>query len=87
MVEFAAYQQASSPIVDSSLSNKVELSFSCRNLVDLDTFSKSDPIVQVFIKDSRAGAYAKLGETERIDNNLNPDFVKTFVIDYFFEKE
>ena len=86
MVEFAAYQQPS-PIVESSLSNKVELSFSCRNLVDLDTFSKSDPTVHVFIKDSRAGSYIKLGETERIDDNLNPDFVKTFLIDYFFEKE
>ena len=86
MVEYAAYQQAS-PIVDNGLSNKIELSFSCRNLVDLDTFSKSDPIVHVFMRDSRAGVYMKLGETERIDDNLNPDFVKTMLVDYFFEKE
>lgn len=70
-----------------SLSNKIQLSLSCRNLVDLDTFSKSDPMVHVYLKDSRDGAYALVGKTEMIKNNLNPDFTKTFVIDYYFEKE
>uniref|UniRef100_A0A3Q2C754 Copine 8 n=1 Tax=Cyprinodon variegatus TaxID=28743 RepID=A0A3Q2C754_CYPVA len=40
-----------------------------RNLLDMDTFSKSDP-----------------SKTEVIDNTLNPDFVKKFILDYFFEE-
>ena len=28
----------------------------------------------------------KFGRTEHIMNNLNPDFVTTFVIHYFFEE-
>ena len=80
MVEYAA-NQAGGP------ANKVQISISCRNLVDLDTFSKSDPVVHVSIKDNKAKPYSLLGKTEQIDNNLNPDFTKTFTIDYYFEKE
>jgi hypothetical protein len=36
------------------LSNKIMISLSCRNLADLDTFSKSDPEVHVYLKGSRA---------------------------------
>jgi len=28
-----------------------------------------------------------MGKTEMILNNLNPDFTKTFMLDYYFEKE
>ena len=42
-------------------SDKVLLSLSCRNLADLDTFSKSDPVVYVYIKDSKQKQYALLG--------------------------
>lgn len=68
-------------------SNKVQLSLSCRNLVDLDFLSKSDPEVHVYIKDAKAKNYSLVGKTEMILNNLNPDFTRTFNIDYFFEKE
>lgn len=34
-------------------SNKIQLSISCRNLVDLDILSKSDPQVFLYIKDSK----------------------------------
>ena len=84
MVESQQYyqnQQAQGP------SNKVQLFISCRNLVDLDTFSKSDPEVHIFIKGSKQGKYALLGKTEMILNNLNPDFTKNFTIDFYFEKE
>ncbi len=39
------------------------------------------------MKGSRASNYSLIGKTEIIKNNLNPDFVNTFFIDYFFEKE
>uniref|UniRef100_A0A3Q2NT84 Copine 8 n=1 Tax=Fundulus heteroclitus TaxID=8078 RepID=A0A3Q2NT84_FUNHE len=46
-----------------------------RNLLDMDTFSKSDPSkIHIF------------GRTEVIDNTLNPDFVRKFILDYFFEE-
>lgn len=67
--------------------DKITLSISCRQLVDLDTFSKSDPEVHVFIKNSKAANYIKIGKTEMILNNLNPDFTTTFTIDFYFEKE
>lgn len=28
-----------------------------------------------------------IGKTEMVLNNLNPDFTKNFIIDYYFEKE
>ncbi len=68
-------------------SSKIILSISCRNLVDLDVFSKTDPEVHVYLKNTKTGGYFLLGKTEMILNNLNPDFVKTLTLDYFFEKE
>lgn len=47
----------------------------------------SDPEVHVYVKTGKQSAYALLGKTEMVLNNLNPDFVKTFTLDYFFEKE
>lgn len=68
-------------------SNKVQLNISCRNLVDLDLLSKSDPEVHVFIRDSKQRGYTFVGKTEMILNNLNPDFTKFFIVDYYFERE
>uniref|UniRef100_A0A8C9MR83 Copine family member 9 n=1 Tax=Serinus canaria TaxID=9135 RepID=A0A8C9MR83_SERCA len=48
-----------------------------RNLLDMDTFSKSDP----------GGWQSRFGRTEVIDNTLNPDFVRKFVLDYYFEEK
>uniref|UniRef100_A0A7N8XKF5 Copine-9-like n=1 Tax=Mastacembelus armatus TaxID=205130 RepID=A0A7N8XKF5_9TELE len=52
---------------------KIEVTVSCRNLLDVDTFSKSDPVT--------------FGRTEVIDNTRNPDFVRKFVLDFFFEEK
>uniref|UniRef100_A0A7N6AW64 C2 domain-containing protein n=1 Tax=Anabas testudineus TaxID=64144 RepID=A0A7N6AW64_ANATE len=53
---------------------KIEVTVSCRSLLDVDTFSKSDP-----------GMF--FGRTEVIDNTRNPDFVRKFVLDFFFEEK
>ncbi|TFJ98949.1 interferon-inducible GTPase 5-like [Platysternon megacephalum] len=66
---------------------KLELSVSCRNLLDMDTFSKSDPVVVLFIQGSGSKEWREFGRTEVIDNTLNPDFVRKFVLDYFFEEK
>ncbi|XP_063443514.1 copine-8-like isoform X2 [Mytilus trossulus] len=64
----------------------VELSISCRHLIDSDVFSKSDPIGVLFEMDNANKQYRELGRTEIIWNNLNPDFVKKFVMHYYFEQ-
>ena len=63
----------------------VELFLSCRNLSDLDTFSKSDPKVKVHYK--FRGKDSLLGVTEVHMNDLNPIFKKTFTVDYIFEEK
>lgn len=58
----------------------LELGFTCENLVNLDLFSLSDPIVVVFIR-SDAGE-ALIGRTEIIRDNLNPKFTKQLMVPY-----
>ncbi|XP_033106562.1 copine-8-like isoform X2 [Anneissia japonica] len=67
-------------------STKVELTVSCRKLRDMDVFSKSDPFCVFYTVNPRTGQYQESGRTETIDNNLNPDFARKFVVDYFFEQ-
>ncbi|KAK9528001.1 hypothetical protein VZT92_014505 [Zoarces viviparus] len=63
---------------------KVALSISCDNLLDMDAFSKSDPVC-VLLMNSSEPHWCEIGRTEKIQNCLNPKFSKTFVIDYYFE--
>lgn len=65
-------------------SEKIELYFSCRNLPNLDLFSKTDAKVLLHLKGMN-GNYTKIGETEIIYNNLNPDFSTSITVDYYFE--
>ncbi|CAH6789944.1 Cpne5 [Phodopus roborovskii] len=64
---------------------KVEITVSCRNLLDKDMFSKSDPCKSC--SDSISHPSDTFGRTEVIDNTLNPDFVRKFIVDYFFEEK
>ncbi|XP_021115855.1 copine-9 isoform X3 [Heterocephalus glaber] len=57
------------------------------NLLDLDTFSKSDPMVVLYTQSRASQEWREFGRTEVIDNTLNPDFVRKFVLDYFFEEK
>ncbi|XP_040023034.2 copine-3 isoform X1 [Gasterosteus aculeatus] len=63
---------------------KVELTISCENLMDMDVFSKSDPLCALYINTSGSHWY-EFGRTEMILNCLNPKFSKKFVVDYYFE--
>uniref|UniRef100_A0A672L1Y2 Copine 8 n=1 Tax=Sinocyclocheilus grahami TaxID=75366 RepID=A0A672L1Y2_SINGR len=66
---------------------KVEITVSCRNLLDMDTFSKSDPKRKCLYKLKLfIFLFFQFGRTEVIDNTLNPDFVRKFILDYFFEE-
>lgn len=43
-------------------------------------------VVVMFIQGLGTKEWREYGRTEMIRNTLNPDFVKKFVIDYFFEE-
>ncbi|EDO39500.1 predicted protein [Nematostella vectensis] len=63
---------------------KVELHISCRGLLDKDAMSKSDPIAVLHMQDN-SGRWYEFSRTERVKNNLNPDFSKAISVDYYFE--
>ena len=63
---------------------EVNLFISGRKLRDLDTFSKSDPTALVF--EQRNNNWVKIGQTEQINNTLNPDFRTSLTVPYYFEK-
>ncbi|XP_012937679.1 copine-8 [Aplysia californica] len=67
-------------------SSQVEISVSCRNLRDMDYFSKSDPLCVMYSLDIKSQRFLEYGRTEMIQDNLNPEFAKKFVINYFFEE-
>ena len=62
----------------------VELFFSCRNLKDMDFIGKSDPLL-VLYKHIEGKNFSEVGRTEVIRNNLNPDFTKSFRLEFIFE--
>ncbi|XP_071671744.1 copine-1 isoform X3 [Patagioenas fasciata] len=65
--------------------SRVELSVSCRSLLDRDLGSRSDPLC-VLLQDAGGGQWAELDRTERIKNCQDPEFCKKLVVDYYFEK-
>ena len=64
----------------------VELSLRCKDLADMDLFSKSDPFCVLYIRDLKSGEWICLDRTETIDNNLHPEWQKKFVLQYKFEE-
>jgi len=62
---------------------KVELFFSCKNLKNMDYFSLTDPQVRVFTPIDGQDIF--IGETEVINDNLNPKFSKSIIMNYIFE--
>ncbi len=69
----------------SAMSMQVNLFISGRKLKDLDTFSKSDPMCLLYVQ-AQNQQWQKIGSTELINNNLNPDFQTCFTVAYYFEK-
>ena len=58
-------------------------------MVDLDFFSVSDPQCTLKTRPSRdeLACYTACGETEVIDNNLNPKWIKHFSVWFIFVKD
>ncbi|XP_047202274.1 copine-5b isoform X5 [Girardinichthys multiradiatus] len=75
------------PITGNIPATKVEITVSCRHLLDKDTFSKSDPMCVLYTQGVETKQWREFGRTEVIDNTLNPDFVRKYILDYFFEEK
>ncbi|XP_024118483.1 copine-5 isoform X2 [Oryzias melastigma] len=75
------------PITGTIPATKVEITVSCRHLLDKDTFSKSDPMCVLYTQGVETKQWREFGRTEVIDNTLNPDFVRKYILDYFFEEK
>ncbi|KXS19628.1 Copine-domain-containing protein [Gonapodya prolifera JEL478] len=76
------YSAYPSPTPDAPQTN-VELRIECFDLPDLDTFSKSDPRVFVYLQQGQN--WIEIGKTETIWNNLSPRFATPIVLPYKFE--
>ena len=61
----------------------IELHVSAKNLVDMDIITVSDPVCALFVPDGRG--WTELARTEVVWNNLNPEWVKFFTVQYVFE--
>jgi len=66
---------------------EVELTISCRNLLDCDVFSKSDPMCVTYIKNFEVMEWQEIARTETINNTLNPNFAKKIHLVYRFEEQ
>ena len=66
------------------LAQRLQLSFKCNDLINMDTFSKSDPFV-VFYQ-QKGNMWQKLGQTEIIHDNLNPEWVQKIQAEFHFEQ-
>lgn len=66
------------------LQQTLKLSFACKNLPNMDTFTRTDGMVVLFEK--RGNMWQMLGMTEVIMDNLNPEWVKDFQVPYKFEE-
>ena len=60
-----------------------------KNLVDLDFFTVSDPICTLKTRDANVhdAEFKSAGETEVIDNNLNPLWIEHFTVMYSFKRD
>ena len=65
---------------------KAQLFVSSSNLANLDDLDNSDPFCVVSKKLKPEDEWQVIGQTETIDNNLDPQWVKHFQIDYYFHK-
>ena len=46
----------------------------------------SDPFVILHMRENPSQPWRQIGRTEMIKDNLNPDFEKSFIIEYYFER-
>lgn len=65
--------------------SRIALHISCNSLLNKDFGSKSDPCCALYVCDPQ-GVWFEVGRTEVVKNCLDPKFVKSFEVDYYFEQ-
>lgn len=90
-IDDAALQAIKNGIGDanrSALKQVITVSFAMENLPNLDTFSKTDAFIILYELKKQGSRIMKVrrGRTECIYDNLNPQFVTSFDLDYYFEE-
>jgi hypothetical protein len=65
---------------------KLKLYIKCKNLFNMDITSKTDPFARLFTRDDPSKEWRLIGETETIQEELNPNFSTIFDLFYSFEK-
>lgn len=68
------------------LKTRLSLRFKCNNLPNLDKGSKTDAFIVLYLDKGSQGLF-KLGQTELIADNLDPEFVTSITVDYYFEEQ
>ena len=64
---------------------QLNLYISGRKLRDLDTVTKSDPKCILLEWRDEDETWVKVGETEQLEDNLNPNFATCLTVNYRFE--
>ena len=55
-------------------------------MVNLDTFSLTDPFCEVYIRENKNDQWEYIGVTETQQDTLDPDFIESFKINYYFNR-
>lgn len=63
---------------------QIEIFISCRSLKTSDIFTHPTYQVVLYTKNN-SGSWTEYGRTEAIEETANPNFVKTFLVEYVFE--
>lgn len=63
------------------------LTYHARHLRSRDHFSRSDPVCIVYMKSRATRNWKAIGKTEMLKNTNDPEWAKTFIINYFFEEK
>jgi hypothetical protein len=58
----------------------------CKDLKNKDFVGKSDPVLIVDILDGKTKTITRLGMTEWVHDDLNPEFKTKIELEYVFEK-
>uniref|UniRef100_A0A8C4NAS8 Copine-3 n=1 Tax=Eptatretus burgeri TaxID=7764 RepID=A0A8C4NAS8_EPTBU len=64
--------------------SRVQITISCKNLLDMDVLSLSDPFC--VLSTEICGKWMEISRTETIKDDLNPHFSRTIMMDYHFEE-
>jgi hypothetical protein len=73
-------------MTDLKACSQIEMFVSAKKLPNKDAFSKSDPFCVMELQEVKSGEFREVGRSEYMLDNLNPEFRKEFLVDYFFEE-